>query len=207
MEIFMLVFQSRFVLSAAGVVVAAAIAGCNAPPAAAPPAAAPAAATLSPAERGKMLVIGGGCHDCHTTKKMGPNGPEPDMSMMLAGHPENIKITAPYKAAPGSPWKIAITDTLTAWSGDWGVSFAANLTPDPNTGIKSGVWTEDLFVKALQTGKHIGTSRDILPPMPWYWYGKLPEDDLRAIYAYLLTIPPVNNHVPDPIPPAGAPKQ
>ena len=76
-------------------------------PASAPPASAPAAAALSPAERGKMLVIGGGCHDCHTTKKLGPNGPEPDMSKMLSGHPEDIKITAPFKAAPGSPWTIA----------------------------------------------------------------------------------------------------
>ena len=92
----------------------------------------------------------------------------------------------------------------TAWSGPWGVSFAANLTPDKDTGITSGVWTEALFVKALQSGKHMGTARDILPPMPWNWYGQLSEDDLKAIYAYLLTIPPVKNHVPDPIPPAPA---
>jgi len=198
-------FLSRIALLTASVPVVLAIASCSGPAPGSPPAAAPAAAPqLSPAERGKMLVIGGGCHDCHTTKKMGPNGPEPDMSIMLAGHPENIKIAAPYKPAPGSPWAIAITDTLTAWSGPWGVSFAANLTPDPNTGIKSGVWTEELFVKALKSGKHMGTARDILPPMPWYWYGQLSEDDLKAIYAYLLTIPPVANHVPDPIPPAGA---
>src|ERR1700722_15701162 len=106
--------------------------------------------------RGRMLVIGGGCHDCHTTKKMGPKGPEPDMSKMLAGHPESIKVTASYKPATGSQWAMGFTDTLTAWSGPWGVSFAANLTPDPATGITSGVWSEDLFVKALKTGKHMG---------------------------------------------------
>ena len=83
-------------------------------------------------------MIGGGCHDCHTTKKMGPKGPEPDMSRMLSGHPESIKVTAPYKPAHGSQWALGITDTLTAWSGPWGVSFAANLTPDPTTGITSG---------------------------------------------------------------------
>ena len=199
-------FQYRVAVFSASVPLVLALSACNAPPASAPPPAAPAATPApSPAERGKMLVIGGGCHDCHTTKKLGPNGPEPDMSMMLAGHPENIKVATPYRTAPGSQWAIGITDTLTAWSGAWGVSFAANLTPDKDTGITSGVWTEDLFVKALQSGKHMGTARDILPPMPWYWYGKLPENDLRAIYAYLLTIPPIKNHVPEPLPPAGAP--
>jgi mono/diheme cytochrome c family protein len=53
------------------------------------------AAPQSAVERGKYLVTIGGCHDCHTTKKMGPNGPEPDMSMALAGHPQQMKISAP----------------------------------------------------------------------------------------------------------------
>lgn len=154
------------------------------------------------AERGKLLVIAGGCNDCHTTKKTGPKGPEPDMSRMLAGHPEDITIATPYKPAPGSPWTVGTTDTLTAWSGAWGVSFAANLTPDKNTGLASGVWTEDLFVKALKTGKHMGVARDILPPMPWPWYSQLSEGDLRDIWAYLQTIPAVTNHVPDPLPPS-----
>ena len=180
-----------------------ALAACSQPPASAPAPAAPS--TQSKVERGRLLVVGGGCHDCHTTKKMGPKGPEPDMSRMLAGHPEDIKVAAPYRQAPGSPYQIGVTETLTAWSGPWGVSFAANLTPDKNTGITSGVWTEDLFVKALQSGKHMGTARDILPPMPWNWYGQLPEEDLRAVYAYLLTIPPVLNHVPEPLPPTEAP--
>ncbi len=97
------------------------------------------------------------------------------------------------------------TDDLTAWSGPWGVSFPANLTPDTNTGLRSGVWTEELFIKALRTGKHMGTARDILPPMPWKFYGQLSDDDLKAIWAYLGTIPAINNHVPDPIPPADGP--
>ena len=42
-----------------------------------------------------------------------------------------------------------------------------------------------MFVKALKTGKHMATSRDILPPMPWNWYSQLSEDDLKAIFAYL----------------------
>lgn len=186
-------------------VAVAAIAACNqpaAPPREPVPAAAP---TQTPIERGKMLVIGGACHDCHTPKKFGPKGPELDMDRMLSGHPEGVKIAAPFKPAPGGPWTIATTDDLTSWSGPWGVSFPANLTPDTNTGLRSGVWTEELFIKALRTGKHLGTSRDILPPMPWQMYGQLSDDDLKAIWAYLGSIPPIANHVPDPIPPPGAP--
>jgi len=129
------------------------------------------------------------------------------MDRMLSGHPEDIKVTAPFKPAPGSPWTIATTDDLTAWSGPWGVSFPANLTPDTLTGLRSGVWTEELFIKALRTGKHMGTARDILPPMPWNFYGQLSDDDLKAIWAYLGTIKPITNHVPDPIPPTGASTQ
>ena len=153
-------------------------------------------------ERGRMLVIGGACHDCHTPKKFGPNGPELDMSRMLSGHPADSPALAPYRPAPGSPWVVATTADLTAWSGPWGVSFPANLTPDKITGLHSGVWTEALFIKALRTGKHMGTSREILPPMPWNFYGQLSDDDLKAIWAYLGTIPPIRNQVPDPIPPA-----
>ena len=177
-----------------GVLTAVAIAACGQPPAA-----------QTQVEHGKMLVVGGACHDCHTPKKFGPKGPEPDMDRMLSGHPEDIKVTAPYTPAPGSPWVVATTADLTAWSGPWGVSFPANLTPDTLTGLRSGVWTEALFMKALRTGKHMGTARDILPPMPWNFYGQLSDDDIKAIWAYLGTIPAIKNHVPDPIPPAEAP--
>jgi mono/diheme cytochrome c family protein len=164
-----------------------------------------AAQAQSQIERGKKLVIGGACHDCHTPKKFGPNGPELDMDRMLSGHPEDIEVSAPYRPAPGSPWAYGVTADLTAWSGPWGVSFPANLTPDPNTGLRSGVWTEALFIKALRTGKHMGVARDILPPMPWNFYGQLSDDDLKAIWAYLGTIRAINNHVPDPIPPVDVP--
>ena len=183
---------------------AVAAGACNQSPAMPPAAVTPAAApTQTPVERGKQLVEIGGCHDCHSPKKLGPNGPEPDMDKMLSGHPEGIKVATPYMPAAGSPWTMATTDMGTAWSGPWGISFASNLTPDRNTGLRSGVWTEDLFIKALRTGKHMGTSRDILPLMPWQALGKLSDDDLKAIWAYLGTIPAISNHVPDPIPPAG----
>jgi mono/diheme cytochrome c family protein len=172
-----------------------------------PPAAQSAAPanTQTPLERGKYLVNAAGCNDCHSPKKYGPQGPEIDTSRLLSGHPEDEKILKGFTPAKGSPWIAAANANFTAWSGPWGVSFAANLTPDANTGLRSGVWTEELFIKALRTGKHMGTSRDILPPMPWQDFAQLTDEDLRAIWAYLGAIPPVTNHVPDPIPPPGAP--
>jgi hypothetical protein len=154
-------------------------------------------------ERGKYLVNGIGCSDCHTPLKMGPEGPEPDMSRMLSGHPENYRITA-AAVAPSGEWQHGFVGaaTSTAFSGPWGVSFAANLTPDRNTGL--GIWTEDMFIKALRTGKHFGVSRPILPPMPWQNFARLTDGDLKAIWAYLQSIPAVSNHVPDPILPAAA---
>jgi hypothetical protein len=62
-----------------------------------------------------------------------------------------------------------------------------------------------MFVKAMRTGKHMSAGRDILPPMPWPGLAKLNDEDLKAIYAYLRTLPPIKNHVPNPIPPGGQP--
>ena len=148
--------------------------------------------------RGRYLVNFGGCNDCHTPLKMTPQGPMPDMTRMLSGHPAGTKLPPP-DLKPG-PW-FASTAGMTAWAGPWGVSFAANLTPDINSGL--GIWTEDLFVRTMRTGKHMGVGRDIRPPMPWQGIGTLNDDDLKAIYAYLRTVPPVSNHVPVPIPPGG----
>lgn len=153
-------------------------------------------------KRGEYLVSFGCCHDCHTPKKFGPNGPVEDSMRLLAGHPEETKLSPAPKLQPGS-WVASCNDHLTAWSGPWGVSFAANLTPDNNTGL--GIWTEEMFLKAMKTGKHMGSGRDILPPMPWQYVSKLNDDDLKAIYAYLRSIPAVKNRVPDPVPPAGKP--
>ena len=149
-------------------------------------------------ERGKYLVTIMFCNDCHTPYKMGPKGAEPDMSRMLSGHPEAMKLPPPPK--PSGPWIVAFTGTNTAFAGPWGISYTSNLTPDKNTGL--GIWTEDMFLKAMKTGKHMGTSREIQPPMPWPWIGQATDEDLKAIFAYLKSVPPITNHVPDYEPPA-----
>ena len=88
----MRLLQHRVALLSVCLPMAIAVTACNQPPAAPPAAPAPAASagpasSASSVDRGKMLVIGGGCHDCHTPMKPGPNGAEPDMAKMLSGHP------------------------------------------------------------------------------------------------------------------------
>jgi hypothetical protein len=62
-----------------------------------------------------------------------------------------------------------------------------------------------MFLAALKTGKHMGKGRQILPPMPWNWYGQLPDEDLKAMFAYLKSIPAISNRVPVPLGPDGKP--
>jgi mono/diheme cytochrome c family protein len=144
-------------------------------------------------ERGRYLVTIGGCGDCHTPLKMTDKGPQPDMDRYLSGHPEQMKLPPAPKAQ--GPWVWSGAATNTAFAGPWGVTYAANLTPDKNTGL--GIWTEQMFVKALRTGKHWGEGRPIMPPMPWEGYGKMTDEDLKAVYAYLQSVRPVRNYVPD----------
>jgi hypothetical protein len=89
---------------------------------------------------------------------------------------------------------------MTSFVGPWGVSFTANLTPDKETGL--GNWTEEMFMMALRTGRHEGKGRPILPPMPFQYVASLTDDDLKAVFAYLQSLPPVRNRVPAPIDPA-----
>ena len=53
----------------------------------------------------------------------------------------------------------------------------------------------------MRTGKHLGTGRALLPPMPWFDAAVLTDQDLKAVFAYLRSIPPVRNRVPDYVPP------
>lgn len=159
-----------------------------------------ATAAMGRVERGKYLTWATGCNDCHTPKTMGPQGPALDTTRLLAGHPEQPKLPPPPALPPG-PWIATVSWDLTAWSGPWGISYAINLTPEENTGI--GSWSEEVFVTALKTGRHMGVSRPILPPMPWETIRNMTDEDIKAIYAYLRTIPPIKNRTPEPAPPPG----
>lgn len=151
--------------------------------------------------RGEYLVTIGGCHDCHTPKIFNERGFDFDSSKLLSGHPAGSQIPpVDLKATKPGYWYLMGPD-LTAFVGPWGISYSANLTPDSTTGL--GGISEELFVKALRTGKHFGqeNGRPILPPMPWQVIGRMTDEDFSAVYAYLRSIPPVNNRVPGPVPP------
>lgn len=151
--------------------------------------------------RGQYLATVGGCNDCHSPKIFGPQGFHFDSSKLLSGHPANSPLPQPdSKALQPGYWYLAAPD-LTAWVGPWGMSFAANLTPDTATGL--GNWTEDNFIQAMRKGKHMGmdNGRPIMPPMPWKEIAKMTDEDLEAVFAYLKSLPAINNTVPAPTPP------
>jgi len=178
------------VAAAAGVISVHAGDALDAPQGAKPPSAADVIA------RGRYLVTIAACNDCHTPFKIGPQGPQPDMTRMLSGHPAGAHLSPPPKLE-GGDWVFVGSGTNTAFAGPWGVSYAPNLTPDETSGL--GAWTEETFVQAMRTGRHWGRSRPIMPPMPWASYGHMTDEDLRAVFAYLRSIPPIHNLVPDSV--------
>jgi hypothetical protein len=146
--------------------------------------------------RGKYLVTVAGCNDCHSPKIFTPHGFTIDTTRALSGHPSNQSLAPIVKT---QDW-ILFNPGLTAFVGPWGVSYAANLTPD-DTGI--GNWKFEQFLTAIRKGKSKGLegSRPLLPPMPWEMYKNMTDNDLLSIFTYLKSLPAVNNPVPAPISP------
>lgn len=148
-------------------------------------------------KHGEYLITAMGCNDCHTPKVMGARGPELDASRLLSGHPAEQPL-AKIDTAILKDWAL-FAPTLTAAVGPWGVTYAANLTPD-ETGIAN--WTEEQFKKAIKEGKSKGmdNTRPLLPPMPWQNYVNVSDEDVKAMFAYLKSLKPVKNVVPNPQP-------
>jgi hypothetical protein len=159
----------------------------------------PVTDTVSLIKHGEYLVTIMGCHDCHSPKRMGPNGHELIPELLLSGYPGDKPVTKTDLKAIPMGWAM-LNEDLTSFVGPWGESFAANLTSDP-TGI--GNWTEDQFRRAFTRGmfKGIEGGRMLLPPMPWFNFTNIKDEDLKAIFLYLKSTRPVNNIVPAPIPP------
>lgn len=119
---------------------------------------------------GKYLVTVAGCADCHTPSDKG----QPVPGMEFAG---------------GQEFPSTIGRVLTA-----------NITPNPNTGI--GKWDEAFFLKKFAdyndyaaNGAPRMTSPDQFTLMPWLDFNGMKTEDLRAIYAFLRTVKPVDHHV------------
>jgi hypothetical protein len=178
----------------------------TAPPgAAAPPQAAPAPApTRRPydpelVKRGEYLVRLGGCGDCHTPVKLDPalGMPVPDLARAFSGHPAGAPDPAGKHVQPDI---AVIGPTFTSFALPFGIVYASNISSDRTTGI--GAWTEQTFIRSMRTGKRGGAGRPILPPMPWMNLLGATDDDLRAMFAYLQSTPPIKNAVPRPgVPP------
>ncbi len=119
---------------------------------------------------GKYLFTAAACNDCHTKQIKG----KPIAGMELAGGFEFPLLTG-------------------------GIVRSANITPDNETGI--GKWKEEDFLKrfrAYADSSYVSAEikkGDFNSFMPWMMYGHMKEGDLKAIYAYLKTIKPVNNTV------------
>jgi mono/diheme cytochrome c family protein len=148
--------------------------------------------------RGKYLVDIMGCHDCHTPMKMGPKGPEWDMTRALSGHPEEL-VMPPAPALPPGPWVASIGATFTAFASPAGTVFTRNLTPDKETGL--GDWTVEEFIATMKTGRERGKGRPVMPPMPVQNLAALTDTDIRALFAYLQSLPAIKNRTPQPIEP------
>ncbi len=147
-------------------------------------------------KRGQYLATIAGCNDCHTPKIITPEGVALDSSRLLSGHPQDAKLPP----IPNSLEWVHFNPGSTAFVGPWGISYGANLTPD-ETGI--GTWSYEQFETAIRKGKYKGLpdSRPLLPPMPWQMYKAMTDGDVRALFAFLQSIKPVANVVPQPVAP------
>lgn len=85
--------------------------------------------------------------------------------------------------------------------GRWGVVTSQNITPDAS-GI--GYYDEQKFIEVMRTG-HVG-ARKLNPIMPWADFRNLTDSDLKALFAYLRTVPAVQHRVDNTEPPTYCPK-
>ncbi|MEQ8583774.1 MAG: cytochrome c [Marinoscillum sp.] len=119
---------------------------------------------------GAYMTSAAACGDCHTPQDKGA----PIMELNFAGSFEfNM---------PG-----------------FGIVRSANITPDQKTGI--GSWSEEFFVNRFKAYAdssyvpHAVGENDMQTVMPWMMYATMQEEDLKAIYAYLRSLPAIENQV------------
>ena len=152
--------------------------------------------TRAQIERGRYLTRVGSCNDCHTPwifdEALGM--PRPDMTRELSGHP----FGGPDPGGTVAPTDMGlIGPTFTSFALPFGTIYSVNLTPDVDTG--TGTWTEEMFLDIFRTGRHLGgQGRGVLPPMPWLWIRNLTDEDLVSIFAYLRSLPPIDNPATEP---------
>ena len=125
---------------------------------------------LKPVDLGKYIVESHGCADCHSP------------------FDEHNKMIESLRLAGGMRWAL----------GPFGEVTTINLTSDKETGL--GNWSDDQIKLALTRGIRRDGSRSVPFPMPWTSFASFTDDDLSAIIAYLRSLPPVYNKIPEPKP-------
>ncbi len=126
--------------------------------------------TSDPVKRGEYLVNAFGCAHCHTPRD------------------SNGEFIAGMKFAGGQKWGL----------GPYGHLVSYNLTSDSATGL--GAWSDEQIKAVLTAGRRRDGSRMLPFPMSWTTFARLTSTDLDAIVAYLRTVPPIKNRIPDPQP-------
>lgn len=119
-------------------------------------------------ERGRYLVeTAGSCMHCHSLRDF-------------------TKFSGPVKEETKGMGGVAYPI--------FGTLYSSNITPDSATGI--GSWTDDEIVRAITLG--IRKNGDTLfPIMPYYEYNKMSKEDAYSIVAYLRSLKPISNKIPE----------
>ena len=128
--------------------------------------------------RGQYLATVMDCGGCHTPGAMIG---KPDGSRRLAG--SDLGFGLGPNAADG-------------------VVYPRNLTPDRETGL--GAWSDEEIIRAIRAGQG-RDGRVLVPVMPWPAYAALTMPDVRALVAYLRSIPAVKLEVPANVKPGERP--
>ncbi|TGM10068.1 cytochrome C [Leptospira barantonii] len=119
---------------------------------------------------GKYVVTFAGCDDCHTQRVEG-------------------KVVEGFEFAGGTSFPIPTG----------GIVRSANLTPDRKTGI--GNWTKENFIARFKANEQRAKANSNIIPgefnsvMPWLEYSGMNDQDLGAIYDYLMSLKAVSNSV------------
>ncbi len=116
---------------------------------------------------GAYMVNSANCMDCHTPKE---NGKYVISKLFSGGFTFNM---GSFKAN------------------------SANITPDSLTGI--GKWNEEMFLDKFKTcrdpAKYVSNPGKVNSIMPWSLFANMTDSDIKAIFSYLRTVPPINNLV------------
>lgn len=142
--------------------------------------------------RGRYLVNAMACTHCHTPHD---ERGQPIPGLYLSGHPEMAPLPHWDASLLERAILVGFAPTHTAFAGPFGLSVAGNLTPDEETGI--GTLTLEKFIESRRTGLHWRLGRPVMPPMPDY--SEVTDEDLTAIYTYLMSLPPVRNQFPSSV--------